>query len=115
MTPEEVQAKLADHDRWFAEMQATLERTSELTERNSKIAESNVRAIEATNNQLDMKFNQIADAVIRAQDRLERLERRDKQFFLEIRGLRVETRCMLERWLGEPFTDDPDLDDEDEE
>jgi hypothetical protein len=79
------------------------------------IVDSNARAIEATNNSLDVKFNQIADAVIRGQDRLEKLERRDRRFQAEIRGLRIETRRMLERWLGEPFTDNPDLDDENEE
>jgi hypothetical protein len=72
------------------------------------IVDSNARAIEATNNALDVKFNQIADAVIRSQDRLERLERRDRRYQAEIRGLRIETRRILERWLGEPFTDDPD-------
>ena len=86
-----------------------------LTERlaiTEKIVESNARAIQATNNSLDAKFNQIADAVIRGQDRLERLERRDRRVDKEIRGLRIETRRMLERWLGEPFTDDPDLEDD---
>ncbi len=77
------------------------------------IADSNARAIQATANKLDEKFDQIANAVIRSQDRLERLERRDKRVDKEIRGLRIETRRMLERWLGEPFTDDPDLDDDD--
>ena len=78
------------------------------------IADSNARAIQATANKLDEKFDQIANAVIRSQDRLERLERRDRRINKEIRGLRVETRRILERWLGEPFPDDPDLDDEDE-
>ncbi len=89
-----------------------------LTERlaiTEKIVESNARAIQATNNSLDAKFNQIADAVIRGQDRLERLERRDRRVDKEIRGLRIETRRMLERWLGEPFTDDPDLEDDEPE
>jgi septation ring formation regulator EzrA len=78
------------------------------------IADSNARAIQATANKLDEKFDQIANAVIRGQDRLERLERRDRRVDKEIRGLRIETRRILERWLGEPFPDDPDLDDEDE-
>lgn len=87
---------------------------AEKLDRTEAIANSNARAIEATNNNLDAKFNQIADAVIRSQDRLERLERRDRRYQAEIRGLRIETRRILERWLGEPFTDDPDLEDEDE-
>ncbi|OYQ67574.1 hypothetical protein B9G53_01070 [Pseudanabaena sp. SR411] len=113
----------------FEQMQEILERTAILTERNSEaivrveqelretrsIVDSNARAIQATNNALDAKFNQIADAVIRGQDRLERLERRDRRVDKEIRGLRIETRRMLERWLGEPFPDDPDLDEDDTE
>ena len=112
----------------FEQMQEILARTTILTERNSEsidrlersiedtreVANSNARAIEATNNSLNAKFEQIADATIRSQDRLEKLERRDKRVQAEIRGLRIETRRMLERWLGEPFPDDPDLDDEDE-
>lgn len=113
----------------FEQMQEILERTAVLTERNSEasvrleqelretrsIVDSNARAIQATNNVLDAKFNQIADAVIGGQDRLERLERRDRKVDKEIRGLRIETRRILERWLGEPFPDDPDLDDDDTE
>jgi chromosome segregation ATPase len=108
------------------QMQELLANTMLLTQRNSEsisrleqelretrsIVDSNARAIQATNNALDTKFNQIADAVIRGQDRLERLERRDRKVDKEIRGLRIETRRILERWLGSPFPDDPDLDDE---
>ncbi len=108
------------------QMQELLANTMLLTQRNSEaiskleqelretrsIVDSNARSIQATNNALDTKFNQIADAVIRGQDRLERLERRDRRVDKEIRGLRIETRRILERWLGSPFPDDPDLDDE---
>jgi len=87
---------------------------AEKLDRAEAIANSNARAIEATNNALDTKFNQIADAVIRSQDRLERLERRDRRYQAEIRGLRIETRRILERWLGEPFTDDPDNENDEE-
>jgi hypothetical protein len=76
------------------------------------IAKSNARAIQSTANKLDEKFDQIANAVIRRQDRLERLERRDRKVDKEIRGLRIETRRILECWLGEPFPDDPDLDED---
>ena len=78
------------------------------------IVDSNARAIEATNSKLDQKFDQIANATIESQDRLQRLERRDKKHDKEIRGLRIETRRMLERWLGEPFTDNPDDESDDE-
>ena len=103
------------------ETNKALSRIEAIAEENSKwltetktLIDSNARAIEATNNSLNAKFEQIANAVINGQDRLERLERRDKRIDKEIRGLRIETRRMLERWLGEPFTDNPDLDDEDE-
>jgi septal ring factor EnvC (AmiA/AmiB activator) len=106
----------------FEQLQSLIEQTMiGLAETNKSlnrveaIAESNARAIEATANKLDEKFNQIADAVIRGQDRLERLERRDRRVDKEIRGLRIETRRILERWLGEPFQDDPDLDDDEPE
>jgi hypothetical protein len=52
MTPEEVQAKLADHDRWFADMR-------ELNESTAKIAESNARSIEATTNESAERGNRI--------------------------------------------------------
>lgn len=91
------------------------DRSSENLTRLEEIVESNTRAIEAVANKLDEKFDLIGKAVIEGQDRLERLERRDKRVDAEIRGLRIETRRMLERWLGEPFTDNPDLDDDDED
>jgi len=92
------------------ETRAIVDRTSENLTRIEAIVESNARAIEATNNSLNAKFDQMVTATIRSQDRLERLERRDKKYDREIKGLRIETRRMLERWLGEPFTDDPDDD-----
>ena len=101
------QANLGLHERQnriereMSETRVVVDRTSDNLTRIEAIVESNARAIEATNNSLDSKFNQFADAIIRGQDRLEKLE-------VEIRGLRIETRRILERWLGEPFTDDPD-------
>ena len=113
----------------FEQLQIIAEQALILSERNTQsisrlesslaetkaIADSNARAIQSTANKLDEKFDQIANAVIRGQDRLERLERRDRRVDKEIRGLRIETRRMLERWLGEPFTDDPDLEDDEPE
>ena len=101
------QANLGLHERQnriereMSETRVIVDRTSDNLTRIEAIVESNARAIEATNNSLDSKFNQFAEAIIRGQDRLEKLE-------VEIRGLRIETRRILERWLGEPFTDDPD-------
>lgn len=88
-------------EREMSDTREIVDRTSANLDRIEAIVESNARAIEATNTALDRKFNQFADAIIRGQDRIERLE-------VEIRGLRIETRRILERWLGEPFTDDPD-------
>ncbi|WP_425217864.1 hypothetical protein [Tumidithrix helvetica] len=64
---------------------------------------------------MDAKFNQLADATIRSQDRSERFERKYQRQQAEIRGLRIETRRMLERFLGEPFPADEDLEDESED
>ena len=96
-----------------SETREIVDRISESLSRIEAIVESNVRAIQATNNSLNAKFDQMVNATISSQDRLERLERRDKKYDREIKGLRIETRRMLERWLGEPFTDDPDDDTED--
>jgi hypothetical protein len=121
MTFEQLQSLVEQTAIGLAETNKALSRVEVIVEENSRalnrveaIAESNARAIQATANKLDEKFDQIANAVIRSQDRLERLERRDRRINKEIRGLRVETRRILERWLGEPFPDDPDLDEEDE-
>jgi uncharacterized protein YlxW (UPF0749 family) len=75
------------------------------------IADSNARAIEATNNSLNTKFEQLANAIIRNEDRSQRAERKYQRQQAEIRGLRVHTRRILEHWIGEIFPDDPDLDD----
>lgn len=83
-------------------------------EETKSIADSNARAIQATANKLDEKFDQIANAVIRDQDRIRKLDQRYRRQQAEIKGLRLETRRILERWLGEPFPDDPDLDDDDD-
>jgi acyl carrier protein phosphodiesterase len=88
-------------EREMSDTREIVDRTSVNLDRIEAIVESNARAIEATYNSLDAKFTQFADAIIRGQDRLEKLE-------VEIRGLRIETRRILERWLGEPFTDNPD-------
>jgi septal ring factor EnvC (AmiA/AmiB activator) len=91
-----------------------LAETNKALNRVEAIAESNARAIEATANKLNEKFDQIANAVIRDQDMITKLDRRYRKQQAEIKGLRLETRRILERWLGEPFPDDPDLDDDDE-
>ncbi len=115
MTFEQLQSLVEQTMIGLAETNKALAETNKSLNRVEMIAESNARAIEAMANKLDEKFDQIANAVIKSQDRLERLERRDRRVDKEIRGLRIETRRMLERWLGEPFPDDPDLDDDEPE
>ena len=80
-----------------------------------QIADSNTRAIQVTANKLDEKFDQIANAIIRDQDRIRKLDQRYRKQQAEIKGLRLETRRILERCLGEPFPDDPDLEDDEPE
>jgi hypothetical protein len=113
---------LAETNKALAETNKALSRVEAIVEENSKsitrveaIVESNARAIQATVNKLDEKFDQIANAVIRDQDMITKLDRRYRKQQAEIKGLRLETRRILERWLGEPFPDDPDLDDDNDE
>ena len=63
---------------------------------------------------LEEKFKKIAEFTAESPEVLKRMEERDRRVDREIRELRIETRRILERWLGEPFTDDPDSDDEPE-
>lgn len=106
MTFEQLQELLTQTALGLAETNKSLSRVE-------AIAESNARAIEATANKLDEKFDQIANAVIRDQDRIRKLDQRYRKQQAEIKGLRLETRRILERWFGEPFPDDPDLDEDD--
>jgi ABC-type Fe3+-citrate transport system substrate-binding protein len=64
---------------------------------------------------LEEKFKKIAEFTAKSLEMEKRMEERDRRVDAEIRQLRIETRRMLERWLGEPFTDDPDLDDDETE
>jgi methyl-accepting chemotaxis protein len=105
----------------FEQLQSLLEQTviglaetNKALNRVEMIAESNARAIQATANKLDEKFDLIGDAVLKNQEMIMKLDRRYRKQQAEIKGLRVETRRILERWLGEPFPEDPDLDDEPE-
>ena len=114
MTFEQLQELLTQTAIGLAETNRALAETNRSLNRVEAIADSNARAIQATANKLDEKFDQIANAVIRDQDRIRKLDQRYRKQQAEIKGLRVETRRILERWLGEPFPDDPDLDEEDE-
>ncbi|WP_199301957.1 hypothetical protein [Pseudanabaena cinerea] len=113
MTFEQMQELLTQTAMGLAETNKALADTNKALNRVEAIAESNARAIQATANKLDEKFDQIANAIIRDQEMITKLDRRYRKQQAEIKGLRLETRRILERWLGEPFPDDPDLDDED--
>lgn len=106
---------LAETNKALAETNKALAETNKALNRVEAIAESNARAIEATANKLDEKFDQIANAIMRDQEMIMKLDRRYRKQQAEIKGLRVETRRMLERWLGEPIPDDPELDEDDPE
>ena len=114
------QANLGLHDRQnriereMSETRVIVDRTSDNLTRIEAIVESNARAIQATANKLDEKFDLIGEAVLRNQETIMKLDRRYRKQQAEIKGLRLETRRILERWLGEPFPDDPDLEDEPE-
>jgi len=94
----------------FEQLQSLMEQTMlGLAATNRELSET--RAIEATDNSLNTKFEQLANAIIRNEDRSQRAERKYQRQQAEIRGLRVETRRILEHFIGESFPDDPDLDD----
>ncbi|MEI6064776.1 MAG: hypothetical protein WCQ26_09310, partial [Pseudanabaena sp. ELA748] len=100
--------------------ESRLERTEATLERTEEIVRSNARAIEANSNDM-ASLKEAERALFASQERLttaliglsdtmgEVIQRMDRTQ-AEIRGLRTETRRILERWLGEPFTDDPDTD-----
>jgi chromosome segregation ATPase len=104
-----------------------IEATRELANSNARsieatrdLANSNARSIEANSNDM-VSLKEAQRALFASQERLttaliglsdtmsEVIQRMDRTQ-AEIRGLRTETRRILERWLGEPFTDDPDVD-----
>lgn len=99
--------------------------TRAIAERNSidiaatkAIADSNARAIAANANEtallkeaersLFASQERLTVALIGLADTVAECNQRMDKTQSEIRGLRIETRRILERWLGEPFTDDPD-------
>lgn len=99
--------------------------TRAIAERNSidiaatkAIADSNARAIEANANEtallkeaersLFASQERLTVALIGLADTVAECNQRMDKTQSEIRDLRIETRRILERWLGEPFTDDPD-------
>lgn len=114
---ERILADIADR---LDRSESRLERTEATLERTEEIVRSNARAIEANSNDM-VSLKEAERALFTSQERLttaliglsdtmgEVIQRMDRTQ-AEIRGLRTETRRILERWLGEPFTDDPDAD-----
>ncbi len=107
--------------------ESRLERTEAIAESNSRaieatrdLANSNARSIEANSNDmvslkeaeraLFVSQERLTTALIGLSDTMSEVIQRMDRTQAEIRGLRTETRRILERWLGEPFTDDPDVD-----
>jgi DNA repair ATPase RecN len=107
--------------------ESRLERTEAIAESNSRaieatrdLANSNARSIEANSNDmvslkeaeraLFASQERLTTALIRLSDTMSEVIQRMDRTQAEIRGLRTETRRILERWLGETFTDDPDVD-----
>jgi hypothetical protein len=75
MTFEQLQELLTQTAIGLAETNRALAETNRSLNRVEAIADSNARAIQATANKLDEKFDQIANAVIRDQDRIRKLDR----------------------------------------
>jgi chromosome segregation ATPase len=113
-----LESSVAQNSIDLRETRAIVEQNARDLRETRAIADSNARAIEATANetallkeaerslfasqqQLTVAMIGLADTVAECNQRMDRTQ-------AEIRGLRVETRRILERWLGEPFTDDPD-------
>lgn len=88
----------------FEQLQALVEsnaRAIEATANETAILKEAERSLFASQERLTIAMIGLADTVAEYNQRMERTQ-------TEIRGLRIETRCILERWLGEPFTDNPD-------
>ncbi|MDX2255556.1 MAG: hypothetical protein NW214_08585 [Pseudanabaenaceae cyanobacterium bins.39] len=94
MTPEEIDSKFADHDRWFAEMrELTLANTTAI-QRTADLANSNARVIQS-----------LCD--LAAEDREERqaIIARTDEMLADIRGLQAENRRILDILLNQQQRD----------
>ncbi len=94
MTPEQVDSKFADHDRWFAEMrELTLANTTAI-QQTTDLANSNARVIQS-----------LCD--LAAEDREERqaIIARTDEMLADIRGLQAENRRILDILLNQQQRD----------
>jgi hypothetical protein len=96
MTPDEINSKFADHDRWFAEMRATIQLTTDL-------ANSNTNAIQLTTDLANSNARVIQSLCdLAAEDREERkaIIARTDEMLADIRGLQAENRRILDILLN---------------
>jgi hypothetical protein len=127
MTLEQIQELLAQTLEITNRNSRAIAETRDIADQNTRdiretrmIADSNARAIEANANEtallkeaersLFASQERLTIAMIGLADTVAEYNQRMDRTQTEIRGLRIETRRILERWLGEPFTDDPDVD-----
>ncbi len=127
MTLEQIQELLAQTLEITNRNSRAIAETRDIADQNTRdiretrmIADSNARAIEANANEtallkeaersLFASQERLTIAMIGLADTVAEYNQRMDRTQAEIRGLRIETRRILERWLGEPFTDDPDVD-----
>jgi hypothetical protein len=90
MTPEQIDSKLADHDRWFAEMRELTAANASAIKETRALADSNARVIQS-----------LCD--LAAEDRQERQQiiARTDEMLADIRGLQVENRRILDILLNQ--------------
>lgn len=94
MTPEQIDSKFADHDRWFAEMRELTQANATAIQRTADLASSNARVIQS-----------LCD--LAAEDREERqaIIARTDEMLNNIRGLQAENRRILDILLNQQQPD----------
>lgn len=97
MTPEQIDSKFADHDRWFAEMR-------ELTAANTAAILANATSIQQTTDLANSNARVIQSLCdLAAEDREERqtIINQSNAMLADIRGLQVENRRILDILLNQ--------------
>lgn len=90
MTPEQIDSKFADHDRWFAEMRELTAANASAIQQATDLANSNARVIQSL-------------CSLAAEDREERqaIIARTDEMLADIRGLQAENRRILDILLNQ--------------
>jgi hypothetical protein len=90
MTPEQIDSKLADHDRWFAEMRELTAANASAIKETRALADSNARVIQS-----------LCD--LAAEDRQERqqISAEIAEIQSEVRGMQTENRRILDILLNQ--------------